>query len=138
VAARRAGYLDGINAAARAVATGTEPQLLIGQVCDQLTRLLGLSACRFQDGAAGIGNPPRLLRDGRVATATRIWDPEREGLPPGRDTELLVEAGGLLQGRFLLTPGPDARPTLEQRLVAVGLADQAGAALASARLASPR
>ena len=31
-AARRAGYLDGINAAARAVATGTEPQLLIEQV----------------------------------------------------------------------------------------------------------
>ena len=138
MAARRAGYLDGINAAARAVATGTEPRLLIGQVCDQLTRLLGLSACRFQDGAAGIGNPPRLLRDGRVAVATRIWDPEREGLPPGRDTELLVEAGGLLQGRFLLTPGPDARPTLEQRLVAVGLADQAGAALAGARLASAR
>jgi len=51
---------------------------------------------------------------------------------------LLVEAGGLLQGRFLLTPGPDARPTLEQRLVAVGLADQAGAALAGARLASAR
>ena len=138
MAARRAGYLDGINAAARAVATGTEPRLLIGQVCVQLTRLLGLSACRFQDGAAGIGNPPRLLRDGRVATATRIWDPEREGLPPGRDTELLVEAGGLLQGRFLLTPGPDARPTLEQRLVAVGLADQAGAALAGARLAGLR
>jgi K+-sensing histidine kinase KdpD len=137
-AARRAGYLDGINAAARAVATGTEAQQLVQQVCDQLTRLLGLTACRFQDGAAGIGHPPRLLRDGRVATATRIWDPGREGLPPGRDTELLAESGGLLQGRFLLTPGPEARPTLEQRLVAVGLADQAGAALAGARLASPR
>ena len=36
--------MDGISAAARAVATGTEPQLLIGQVCDQLTRLLGPSA----------------------------------------------------------------------------------------------
>ena len=137
-AARRAGYLDGINAAARAVATGADPQLLIGQVCDQLTRLLGLSACRFQDGAAGIGNPPRLLRDGRVVTGGQTWDAELVGLPPGRDTELLAEAGGLLQGRFLLTPGPAARPTLEQRLVAVGLADQAGAALAGARLASSR
>lgn len=137
-AARRAGYLDGINAAARAVATGTDPQLLIGQVCDQLTRLLGLSACRFQDGAAGIGNPPRLLRDGRVVTAGQTWDAGLVGLPPGRDTELLAEAGGLLQGRFLLTPAPGTRPGLEQRLVAVGLADQAGAALASARLTSPR
>jgi hypothetical protein len=128
-AARRAGYLDGINAAARAVATGTDPH--------QLTRLLGLSACRFQDGAAGIGNPPRLLRDGRVVTAGQTWDAELVGLPPGRDTELLAEAGGLLQGRFLFTPGP-GRPTLEQRLVAVGLADQAGAALANTRLTSPR
>jgi hypothetical protein len=71
-----------------------------------LTRLLGLSACRFQDGAAGIGNPPRLLRDGRIVTAGQTWDVEVVGLPPGRDTELLAEAGGLLQGRFLLTPCP--------------------------------
>jgi hypothetical protein len=132
-AARRAGYLDGINAAARAVATGTEPRVLIDQVCGELTRVLGLSACRFQDGAAGIGSPPRLLRDGRVVAPGRVWD----GLPPGTDTELLAEAGGLLQGRFLLTPGPQVRPTLEQRLVAVGLADQAGAALAGTRLVSP-
>jgi K+-sensing histidine kinase KdpD len=137
-AGRRAGYLDGISAAARAVATGTEPQLLIDQVCGQLTRLLGLSACRFQDGAAGIGSPPRLLRDGRVVIAGQTWDTGLLGLPSGRETELLAEAGGLLQGRFLLTPGPQARPTLEQRLVAVGLADQAAAALAGARLAGLR
>jgi len=80
----------------------------------------------------------RLLRDGRVISSVRVWDPGREGLPLGVDTELLAEAGGLLQGRFLLTPGPEARPTLEQRLVAVGLADQAGAALAGARLAGLR
>jgi K+-sensing histidine kinase KdpD len=136
-AARRAGYLDGIGAAARAVAAGTDPQQLIGQVCDQLTRLLGLSACRFQDGAAGIGSPPRLLPDGRIDVAGQTWDAELAGLPPGRDTELLAEAGGLLMGRFLLTPG-DGRPTVEQRLVAVGLASQAASALANARLAGHR
>jgi hypothetical protein len=136
-AARRAGYLDGISAAARAVATGAEPRQLLDQVCGQLTQLLGLSACRFQDGAAGIGGPPRLLRDGRVVVAGQTWDVTLAGLPPGRDTELLAEAGGLLQGRFLLTPGP-GRPTVEQRLVAIGLADQAGAALAGARLAGRR
>jgi K+-sensing histidine kinase KdpD len=136
-AARRAGYLDGISAAARAVAAGTDPQQLIGRVCDQLTRLLGLSACRFQDGAAGIGSPPRMLPDGRIDVAGQNWDAELAGLPPGRDTELLAEAGGLLMGRFLLTPG-DGRPAVEQRLVAVGLASQAAAALASARLAGHR
>jgi K+-sensing histidine kinase KdpD len=137
-AARRAGYLDGINAAARAVATGTEPQLLIDQVCGQLTGLLGLTACRFQDGAAGIGSPPRLLRDGRIVSAGQTWDTGHAGLPPGRDTELLAEAGGLLMGRFLLTPGAGTRPSLEQRLAAIGLADQAAAALAGARLAGLR
>jgi hypothetical protein len=40
-------------------------------------------------------------------------------------------------GRFLLSPGP-GQPTLEQRLVAVGLAGQAGAVLAGARLARQR
>jgi hypothetical protein len=137
-AARRAGYLDGISAAARAVATGSDPQQLTGEVCGQLTRLLGLAACRFQDGAAGIGGPPRLMPDGRIITAAgQTWDAALAGLPPGQDTELLAEAGGLLQGRFLLTPGT-GRPSIEQRVVAVGLADQAGAALAGARLASLR
>lgn len=128
-AARRAGYLDGINAAARAVATGESAAALTSQVCEQLTGLLRLSGCQFQDGVAGIGRPVRLLRDGTVVSGHMVWDIERYGPPPGRDIELLAEAGGLLQGRFLLTPGPGTRPALEQRLVAVALADQAGAAL---------
>jgi K+-sensing histidine kinase KdpD len=136
-AARRAGYLDGISAVAGAVATGAEPQMLVEEVCGQLTLLLGLSACRFQNGAAGIGRPPRLLRDGRIVVAGQTWDVQIAGMPPGRDTELLAEVGGLLVGRFLLSPGA-GRPALEQRRVAVGLADQAGAALASARLARLR
>jgi len=56
---------------------------------------------------------------------------DAEGFPPGTDTELLVEGGGVFQGRFLMTPSPGARPTLEQRLLAVALADQVGAALAA-------
>jgi hypothetical protein len=137
-AARRAGYLDGISIAARAVATGGSAAALTGQVCEQLTGLLSLAGCRFQDHVAGIGNPARLLRDGTVSYGNAIWDVERDGLPRGRDTELLAEAGGLLQGRFLLTPGPASRPTLEQRLAAVTLADQAGAALAgSGSLSAP-
>jgi Domain of unknown function (DUF4118) len=101
-AARRAGYLDGISAAARAVAAGADPRQLTSQLCDQLTRLLGLAACRFQNGAAGIGSPARLLPDGRVVTAGQTWDTELAGLPPGRGTELLAEAGGLLLDRQLL------------------------------------
>jgi len=134
-ASRRAGYLDGISAAARAVATGDSPAALIEQVSAQLTDLLSLSSCRFQYGVAGIGRPARLQRDGRVTAGSRPRGFTLEGLPYGTDTELLVETGGLLQGRFLMTPAPDAHSTAEQRLIAIGFADQVGAALASSQSA---
>ena len=134
-ASRRAGYLDGVNAAARAVATGDSPTALIEQVSGQLTELLSLRSCRFQYGIAGIGRPARLQRDGRVTAGSRPSGFPYEDLPLGFDTELLVETSGLLQGRFLMTPGPGTRSTLEQRLVAIGFADQVGAALASSQSA---
>jgi K+-sensing histidine kinase KdpD len=131
-ASRRAGYLDGIHAAAQAVATGSSPSALIDQVTSQLTQVLSLASCRFQYGAAGLGRPARMQHDGTVMTAPQQpWDAGAEGFPPGTDTELLVESGGVFQGRFLMTPSPGARPTLEQRLLAVALADQVGAALAT-------
>jgi K+-sensing histidine kinase KdpD len=130
-ASRRAGYLDGINSAAQAVAAGGSASALIDHVTGQLTELLALRACHFQYGVAGVGRPARLSRDGSVTIGQRAWDVDAEGFPSGSDTELLVESGGLLQGRILMTPAPGARPTLEQRLLAVALADQVGAALAT-------
>jgi K+-sensing histidine kinase KdpD len=131
VASRRAGYLDGINAAAQAVATGDSPSVLTEQVTRQLTQLLSLQACRFQYGIAGVGRPARMQNDGTVVAGQQAWDVDAEGFPRGTDTELLVESGGVFQGRFLMTPVPGARPSLEQRLLAVAFADQVGAALAT-------
>jgi K+-sensing histidine kinase KdpD len=130
-ASKRAGYLDGINSAAHAVAAGGSASALIGQVTAQLTALLSLRSCSFQYGVAGIGRPARLRHDGSVSIGQRTWDADAEGLPASMDTELLVESGGVFQGRFLMTPAPGARPTLEQRLLAVAFADQVGAALAT-------
>ena len=130
-ASRRAGYLDGINAAAQAVAAGGSPAALIDQVSGQLTQVLSLQSCRFQYGVAGIGQPARMHHDGSVTAANRPWDVGAEGFPPGTDTELLVESGGVFQGRFLMTPAAGGRPTLEQRLLALALADQVGAAIAT-------
>jgi K+-sensing histidine kinase KdpD len=129
-ASRRAGYLEGINAAAEAVAVGGSPPALIDQVCVQLTRLLSLRSCRFEYGVAGLGRPARLQHDGQLVAAG-AGAVERDGLPA--DTELLVVNHGILQGRFLMSPEPGSRPTLEQRLVAVAFADQVGAALANSR-----
>ncbi len=133
-ASRRAGYLDGISAAAETVAAGRSPAVLIEQVSGQLSGLLTLRSCRFQYGVAGLGHPARLRHDGHVMVGERAWDADDLGLPG--DTELLVESGGILQGRFLLTPVPGAQVTLEQRLVAIALADQVGAALGGTQPAS--
>jgi hypothetical protein len=130
-ATRRAGYLDGINTAAQAVATGSSASMLIEEVSRQLVRLLSLRSCMFERGIAGLGRPARLRSDGQVE-APGLPDAlpvERDGLPA--TTELLVENHGVLQGRFLLTAESGSRPTLEQRLVAVAFADQVGAALAA-------
>jgi K+-sensing histidine kinase KdpD len=56
-AARRAGYLEGINTAARSVATGGSAAALTGQVCGHLAGLLSLAGCRFQDGNRGDRQP---------------------------------------------------------------------------------
>src|SRR6478735_5291819 len=95
----------------------------------KLTRVLGLLGCRFEYGVAGLGQPARLRDDGGVEWNRRELDVDREGLPVDTDIELLVESGGRLQGRFLLRAGPGQHPTLAQRLVAVTLAAQVGAAL---------
>jgi K+-sensing histidine kinase KdpD len=128
-ASRRAGYLAGIGVTVEAVAAGAGPPELIEEICGQLTRVLSLRSCRWQYGVAGLGQPARLQHNGQVVAGDRTWDVAAAGLPPDTETELLVEHGGLLQGRFLILPRPGTRPTQEQLMVAIALADQAGAAL---------
>jgi hypothetical protein len=93
--------------------------------------VLLLESCRFQYGAAGLGRPARMQHDGTVVVAGQPRDVDIVGFPRDTDVELLVEGGGVFQGRFLMTPGPDTRPTAEQRLLAAALTDQVGAALAT-------
>lgn len=126
-ASRAEGFRDGILATAEAAATGDSPSAVIDRVAEQLVQVLGLARCRFDYGT-GLDHP-RLEHDGTVVWRHRTLDVDADGLPPDRPTELIVESGGQFWGRFLLTPRPGARPTRAERLVAVALADQAGAAL---------
>jgi hypothetical protein len=128
VASRRAGYLDGINDAARAVASGDSPSALVDRISAGLIQLLSLRSCEFQYGIAGVGGPARLEHDGTVNFDGQPYEPLAGEWPPGVALELLVESGGRLRGRFLMRPGQHW-PSREQLLVAVALADQAGAAL---------
>jgi K+-sensing histidine kinase KdpD len=129
-ASRRAGYLDGINDAARAVAAGDSPSAVVERISSGLVQLLALRSCEFQYGIAGIGGPARLEHDGTITFAGEAHEPIAGEWPPGVALELLVESGGRLRGRFLMRPG-QRWPSREQLLVAVALADQAGAALAA-------
>ena len=77
-----------------------------------------------------LGHPPRLERDGTLRTSHGRWNVEEAGLP-AEEVELRVFGNGQYYGRFMLTPKPGSRPSLQARLVAVTLADQAGRALAA-------
>ena len=83
-ASRRAGYLEGINSAAQAVAAGGSTPALIEQVTRQLTALLSLRSCSFQYGVAGIGRPARMLHDGSVTAGTRGVGCRRRRFPRHR------------------------------------------------------
>jgi hypothetical protein len=124
--------------AARAVAAGGSAPALIDQVSSQLVHLLSLRSCTFQYGVAGLGRPARLHRDGSITIGQRRWAADSEDLPADTGLELLVEGGGVFQGRFLMTPAPGARPALERRLLAVAFAEQVGAALASSQRVDQR
>ena len=82
-----------------------------------------------------LGHTPRLEPDGTVLAARGRWDVEQAGLP-GEEIELRVFGDGQYHGRFMMRPKPGSRPSLQARLVAVTLAEQAGRALTAGASAS--
>ncbi|MEE4422193.1 DUF4118 domain-containing protein [Streptomyces bugieae] len=130
IAITDAAHLARLHDTARLVHSGS-PDAVVGQVRQQLVDVLGLAGCRFEYGTL-LGHPPRLDQDGGLVVARRRWDIERLGWPEG-EVELRVAAEGLFLGRFMLSPVAGSVPSLQARLVAVSLADQAGAALSGAR-----
>jgi K+-sensing histidine kinase KdpD len=129
LASGQAGYLTGIRAATEVVSTGGPGTQLTQDVAHQLARILGLAECRFEHGAAGVGQPARLRHDGEIEWRHQVWDVDRRGLPVDVDIEVIVETAGRLVGRFMMRASADSHPTRAQRLVAVTLASQVGPAL---------
>jgi hypothetical protein len=126
-----AGYLAEIHETAALAQTARSSEAVVDHVREQLAGLLDLDGCRFEYGML-LGHPPRLERDGTVRTGYGRWNVAEAGLP-AEEVELRVFGGGQYYGRFMLTPKPGSRPSLQARLVAVTLADQAGRALAARR-----
>lgn len=132
-AGRRAGYLDGALRTAEIVAARDEsPEALVDLVCRQIADVLGVSACRFVAGPVYDYRLATLQHDGTVTRGGRPVKVEQQGLPTNEQTALLVTRGGETLGHFVLTAAGDiAYPSLEQRRVAVLLADQVASALGS-------
>jgi uncharacterized protein DUF4118 len=129
-----AGYLTRLHQATLLAQSAAAPQAVVDHVRDQLIDVLGLAGCRFEYGTL-LGHPARLEPDGSVLAGRIPWDVDAGGLPAG-DLELRTFGGGQYYGRFMMTPEPGSRPSLQARLVAVALAGLAGRALA-ARAPSP-
>jgi hypothetical protein len=130
-AGRRHGYLEGVVSAARMAAEGDTPApAVITFVSDQIIAVLGVDKCEYKPGR--LGSHPRLNRDGTVTRDGHVIDVDRGGLPTNDVIEIGVESRGRIFGRFeLVCASRVVWPTLEQRLVAVTLAEQAGTALAA-------
>jgi hypothetical protein len=132
MASARLGYLDGVEATAKIAAEGSaSPSALIERVADQIVQVMGLEKCRFDYGT-GL-DYPRLEPDGSIRWHGQSWAVDSFGLPADKDTELVVESGGRFMGRFLLRANPRIRPSRAERMVAVALAAQVGAALGAYR-----
>lgn len=56
---------------------------------------------------------------------------------PAEEVELRTFGNGQYFGRFMVTPRPGSKPSLQARLVAVTLPDLAGRALGSTVTSSP-
>jgi K+-sensing histidine kinase KdpD len=129
IAITDAGYLAQIHDTAELTQTARSPDAVVDHVKEQLTGLLDLQTCRFEYGSL-LGHPPRLEPDGTVMAGQRRWNVELSGLPED-EIELRTFGNGQFYGRFMLQPKPGSRPSLQARLVAVTLADQAGRALSN-------
>lgn len=122
-AARREGYIDGIlKAADGAAAEGAAPAELARQTADRVAAVLGADRCRFVPDAVPPTTAAVLRRDGSVEWAGTTLDVDRDGLPT--DTETWVEVPGGAGHLRVTAATRVARPSLEQRRVAVLLADR--------------
>ena len=129
-----AGYLAQIHEAAALAKSAAGADTVVDSVKERLIAVLDLEDCRFEYGSL-LGHPPRLEHDGAVVTSHGRQDVARYGFPAG-EIELRTFADGQYYGRFMMKPRPGAKPSLQARLVAVTLADQAGRALGGAEAGS--
>ncbi len=134
IAITDAGYLAQIHESAALAQTAAGPYAVVEHIRGQLVGLLDLQDCRFEYGAL-LGHPARLEDDGTVRGRYGRWPVDEAGLP-AEEIELRACAGGQYHGRYMMTPKPGARASLQARLAAVTLADLAGQTIGATPLST--
>jgi K+-sensing histidine kinase KdpD len=111
------------------IAEGEDADFILIAVAGELRQLLSLQDCRFVRQQPS-GKGAWIASDGTVRLNPLRWPAATAGLPT-RHVELPVRGGGQVVGTFILTPTPSTPISHEQCVVAVALADQLGASMAS-------
>jgi hypothetical protein len=110
-------------------AQGIGAEQVIEAAQTELIDVLRLQGCRFEPPPF-TGQLPRMGRNGSIPTRLHRFQPDGFELP-FVGVELPVFGAGRELGRFVLAPLPRAGVSNERRVVAVAIADQVGAVLAS-------
>jgi hypothetical protein len=105
--------------AARMASFGDAAGVVVAALAGELVTRLDLRDCEFVYGPPAPGRP-YIRRDGTLAGGT---DPAELDLP--------VWSGNQLRGYYRLSPKSPSAPPPDRLLAAVGIAEQAGAALAT-------
>jgi hypothetical protein len=130
-AARRFGRceIQRIHRVAGMTASGEPAGEVVEAAERELAELLRLRECRFIPAPVPM-EMPRLERSGAVQSRHHRFALSGGLVLPSTGVGLAVWGRGVVMGQFVLLPAPDTGVTVEQRLMAVAIADQVGAALA--------
>jgi hypothetical protein len=114
-------YVAMIHGVAVLAADSAPVATMIERTNESLVQLLSLRACRFDQT---LSDPPlaQIQANGDVALVGLRWPARDIGLP-GPEAEILAKWRGRVVGRFVITPTPGSPVSLEQRIVAVAVAD---------------
>jgi K+-sensing histidine kinase KdpD len=137
--------INRIHRVAEVAASGADVATVIGTAQDELRSLLTLRVCRFEaipfDDDDDLRRP-RLGRNGSLELQPMMRfarSGHRAGFElPGEGVDLPVLARGREVGRFVLIPTPGVPATLEERVVAVAIADQVATVWSPEQREDPR
>ena len=127
--ASREDEITRLHRVAELVASDSDADDVLLSVQAELIGLLSLRDCRF-DKPPFSSELPMLERNGAISGDHRHWIGGEYTLP-AQGAEIPVLGRGRSFGRLVLVPDLSVGVSIEERIVAVALADQLGAALAA-------